>query len=227
MKNQNIGHCRAFLSGLPALLKSIYQSIPEGFCRQSHPYEKVQAAETPDTHIRGWKQAFTLIELLVVVLIIGILAAIALPQYQKAVERSKSAQALTMLRSVYQAAEEYYLANGTWPESFSDLSVVPPWTGTEKWVEGVNIKDVLSDGKWSIELTTSEATAGMSIGNLSGKYAGVGFYIWHKYSSGMQHTVICAERIDAIETPGDYCQKVMQAGNLLYTSDALRYYKMP
>ncbi|MCQ2410079.1 MAG: prepilin-type N-terminal cleavage/methylation domain-containing protein, partial [Elusimicrobiaceae bacterium] len=52
---------------------------------------------------------FTLIELLVVVLIIGILTAVALPQYQRAVEKSKATQAWSVLKSVAQAKEAYYL----------------------------------------------------------------------------------------------------------------------
>ena len=76
------------------------------------------------------KQAFTLIELLVVVLIIGILAAVALPQYKVAVMKSRVATLRPLLAAVVNAQKAYYLANGTYSSQLDELGVDIPagWT---------------------------------------------------------------------------------------------------
>ncbi len=68
-------------------------------------------------------KGFTLIELLVVVLIIGILAAIALPQYQKTVAKTKFGALKNITRSIADAAARYYLVNNEWPQNYKDLDL--------------------------------------------------------------------------------------------------------
>ncbi len=72
------------------------------------------------------KKGFTLIELLVVVLIIGILSAVALPQYTKAVNRAKAAEAWTIMKAIADAQEVYFLANDTYSSRFDELDIEIP-----------------------------------------------------------------------------------------------------
>lgn len=72
-------------------------------------------------------RGFTLIELLVVVLIIGVLAAIAVPQYEVAVYKSRAAELLVNVRAAHNAATVYYMANGEWPTDWTTLDLDLPY----------------------------------------------------------------------------------------------------
>ncbi len=67
------------------------------------------------------KHGFTLIELLVVVIIIGVLAAIAIPGYMRSVEKSKAAGAMQALSDIAKAEHDYYAAHSKYTIDFSDL----------------------------------------------------------------------------------------------------------
>ncbi len=69
------------------------------------------------------KRGFTLIELLVVVLIIGILASVALPQYQRAVSRAQLVELITQLESIHQNVILYQLENDERPAANENLAV--------------------------------------------------------------------------------------------------------
>lgn len=76
------------------------------------------------------KKGFTLIELLVVVLIIGILSAVALPQYQRTVDKSRMAELFTMTRALKNAQEIYFMANDEYASRFDQLDITVPEGGT-------------------------------------------------------------------------------------------------
>ena len=72
------------------------------------------------------KNGFTLLEILVVVLIIGILAAVALPQYQMAVGKAQFATIKALTRNVQDAAQRYYFAQNTYEDVNSNLDIDIP-----------------------------------------------------------------------------------------------------
>lgn len=91
------------------------------------------------------KKGFTLIELLVVVLIIGILAAVAVPQYQVAVEKARLARHLPLFKSLLNAQVLYKLQNGTATNDIDLLDVSVNYVTKEKIGE-YRMRYILADG---------------------------------------------------------------------------------
>ena len=92
---------------------------------------------TKRPHPRG---GFTLLELLMVVIIIGILAALALPQYLRTVERSRSAQVLLLMASI-RGAELRYKAQdpgSLYTQTLTDLDIGVP-VSPAGWVSPLSV----------------------------------------------------------------------------------------
>ena len=158
------------------------------------------------------KQGFTLIELLVVVLIIGILAAMAMPQYFKAVERSRMTEASTMLNSIAQAQRRKFLQTNSFVRSYEALDVSPKdSSGFVYYTKGAN------GNGFKIELSQYEFARGIAIaariangstaGNLQYQYSLSRYYQGDNVTCTGNNTAgqeLCAD-FCGIDEPTRYC----------------------
>ena len=179
------------------------------------------------------KKGFTLIEILVVVLIIGILAGIALPQYQKSVTKSKSAQLLTLVSTIAQSAQNYYMIHDRYPIDFDDIDVELDWPTSGTSVCSVSRpgnKSVKSGNKSEIILNMESADGNFAtiLGVIAdGPYKCTGFVYFLKGVNVPLNRLICTEdsrpqHRGSKSQRGAFCEDIM---NMSYQGTSYSWYQ--
>lgn len=176
---------------------------------------------------------FTLLELLVVVLIIGILAAIALPQYQKIITKSKAAQMYDAVSSFAKSSQIFYMTNGSYPIKFDDLDIT--WNlkkiNTSVCVTNTKVEVLQQD---NFEFVIDSGFSGNPYKIITARFrngpykcTGFSFLLYYPTNPNLENRLLCYERLTHRGTKnqqGDFCNKIMGYESYFITPYSTAFY---
>lgn len=148
------------------------------------------------------KNGFTLIELLVVILIIGILAAVAVPQYTQAVNKSRFSSLRSTANALVKASEAYFLANGTWATDFDALAVDLPTGMTTSAVAGGTCG--VSNDMYCCIIPNANYSPAIVCGRNDYTFAFHKMSTWHEYCIAKPADANAVKLCKALGTPTNY-----------------------
>lgn len=112
------------------------------------------------------KKGFTMLELLMVVIIIGILATLALPQYMGFIEKARATEAISTIGTIRTAQNLYKLETGTYSSDINALAITVPTSGAGTyWTYGVTGASDTGFGVTATR-TSKKAAAGIAGQNI-------------------------------------------------------------
>ena len=169
------------------------------------------------------KKGFSLLELLVVILIIGILAAVALPQYYKAKEKAEAVELQIIVKALHESQQRYFMVHNTFAKSFDDLDM--DYEGYQSGgcedFSGYPKYDCISNSKNVIFISSVYGIAGYAL-RKKGKYKHGGFL----FQEEENNVVIPTNKLLCYRN-NSLCSLVFKCDEIAYKTKVDHYYVCP